>query len=163
MAVRGQDHSTPVRRPRAIDPGGPSVRRPRDHGPPRGDRWRRLPRLGGGRDLVLDSSADRLRRPASAGGVKQPDPLAPLAGLLPPGPPSTRRYAAGDVASPPRPILVASNRGPLSFSLDERGELVHRRGGGGLVTALAGVLQATGGRWVAAAMSDGDRVAARAS
>ena len=58
---------------------------------------------------------------------------------------------------------MASNRGPLSFSLDERGELVHRRGGGGLVTALAGVLQATGGRWVAAAMSDGDRVAARAS
>lgn len=53
-------------------------------------------------------------------------------------------------------ILVASNRGPISFA-EEDGKLVPRRGAGGLVTALAPAVQETGGLWVAAAMSDGDR------
>jgi trehalose 6-phosphate synthase len=53
-------------------------------------------------------------------------------------------------------ILVASNRAPVSF-VEEDGQLVPRRGAGGLVTALAPAVQDTGGLWVAAAMSDGDR------
>jgi trehalose 6-phosphate synthase len=53
-------------------------------------------------------------------------------------------------------ILVASNRGPVSF-VDQDGDLVPRRGAGGLVTALAPAVQNTGGLWVAAAMSAGDR------
>ncbi|MBI4260380.1 MAG: trehalose-6-phosphate synthase [Actinobacteria bacterium] len=59
-----------------------------------------------------------------------------------------------------RPILVASNRGPVSFHLDERGQVTGTRGAGGLVTALTGVLQRAGGLWIAAAMSDGDRLQA---
>lgn len=56
-----------------------------------------------------------------------------------------------------RPILVASNRGPVSFARDPRGELVPRRGGGGLVTALSAALQRSGGLWLASAMSATDR------
>jgi trehalose 6-phosphate synthase len=62
---------------------------------------------------------------------------------------------------PPTPqdplIVVASNRGPVSFHRDEDGTLVPRRGMGGLVTALTGAIQAMGGLWVASAMSDEDR------
>ncbi|HEV3474053.1 MAG TPA: trehalose-6-phosphate synthase [Actinomycetota bacterium] len=53
-------------------------------------------------------------------------------------------------------VLVASNRGPVTFR-EVDGDLVPRRGSGGLVTALAPAVQDTGGLWVAAAMSDGDR------
>jgi trehalose 6-phosphate synthase len=59
-----------------------------------------------------------------------------------------------------RPIVVASNRGPVSFEVGREGELVASRGGGGLVAALTGVLTTTGGEWVAAAMTEGDRVQA---
>ncbi|MCW2943973.1 MAG: hypothetical protein JWR24_690 [Actinoallomurus sp.] len=56
-------------------------------------------------------------------------------------------------------VLVASNRGPVSFALAGDGTLSMRRGAGGLVSALAGV----GGDilWVCAALSDADRAAAR--
>ncbi|TDD73833.1 hypothetical protein, partial [Actinomadura rubrisoli] len=39
-------------------------------------------------------------------------------------------------------VLVASNRGPVSFSLTEDGVLTMRRGGGGLVSGLAAVTSA---------------------
>ena len=55
------------------------------------------------------------------------------------------------------PLVVASNRGPVTFERDERGELEARRGAGGLVTALLGAMQRVGGLWVAAASSDADR------
>ncbi|MFC9973453.1 trehalose-6-phosphate synthase [Spirillospora sp. NPDC127200] len=85
-------------------------------------------------------------------------------------------------------VLVASNRGPVSFSLsgpaDDPGALTLRRGGGGLVSGLASVTGGPGdpgagrpaGRggaasagtagspevlWVCAALGDGDRAAAR--
>jgi trehalose 6-phosphate synthase len=56
-------------------------------------------------------------------------------------------------------VLVASNRGPVSFSLADDGTLSMRRGGGGLVSALGGL----GGDilWVCATLSDADRAAAR--
>jgi trehalose 6-phosphate synthase len=56
-----------------------------------------------------------------------------------------------------RRIIVASNRGPLSFVKDASGTVVPRRGTGGLVTALAGALEATGGLWVASSMTEEDR------
>lgn len=53
-------------------------------------------------------------------------------------------------------LLVASNRGPVSFE-EREGDLLPKRGAGGLVTALTGVVQEAGGTWVAAAMGAGDR------
>ncbi|MFA1551908.1 trehalose-6-phosphate synthase [Actinomadura chokoriensis] len=82
-------------------------------------------------------------------------------------------------------VLVASNRGPVSFSLSKDGELAMRRGGGGLVSGLAAVTGApegsgpsrpaeaagtsvsSGGNpdvlWVCASLSEADRTAARRS
>jgi trehalose 6-phosphate synthase len=54
------------------------------------------------------------------------------------------------------PLVVASNRGPVSFHRSDEGELVGERGSGGLVTALAGVLFESDATWLAAAMTDGD-------
>jgi trehalose 6-phosphate synthase len=59
-----------------------------------------------------------------------------------------------------RPVIVASNRGPVSFVRDESGDVVPRRGTGGLVAALTGALQASGGLWIASAMTDEDRTQA---
>jgi trehalose 6-phosphate synthase len=53
-------------------------------------------------------------------------------------------------------VLVASNRGPVSHEIGEDGELIAKRGSGGLVTALVSAVDETGGEWVAAAMTDGD-------
>jgi trehalose 6-phosphate synthase len=58
-----------------------------------------------------------------------------------------------------RPVVIASNRGPMQFDVAEDGEVEGSRGGGGLVTALTGALSGTGGLWVAAAMTEGDRIA----
>jgi trehalose 6-phosphate synthase len=60
----------------------------------------------------------------------------------------------------PRPIVIVSNRGPLSFTVDDDGELRARRGAGGLVSGLAPLVTGTDAIWIASAMSDGDRVAA---
>lgn len=58
-------------------------------------------------------------------------------------------------------VLVASNRGPVSYSLDEAGELTARRGGGGLVSGLSAIGPDADAVWVCAALGDGDREAAR--
>lgn len=58
-----------------------------------------------------------------------------------------------------RPIVIVSNRGPLSFRLDGD-ELVARRGAGGMVSGLAPLVLDTDTTWIAAAISEGDRVAA---
>ncbi len=55
------------------------------------------------------------------------------------------------------PLVVASNRGPVSFHRGDDGELTSDRGSGGLVTALAGVLFEADATWIAAALTDGDR------
>ena len=61
------------------------------------------------------------------------------------------------------PLVVASNRGPLTFERAKGGGLQARRGSGGLVTALSSALIEAEGVWVAAAMSDGDREMVAAS
>ncbi|MEU0393390.1 trehalose-6-phosphate synthase [Streptomyces sp. NPDC006208] len=58
-------------------------------------------------------------------------------------------------------ILVASNRGPVSYTVNEDGELDARRGGGGLVSGLSAIGSGAQSLWVCAALSDGDREAVR--
>jgi trehalose 6-phosphate synthase len=60
-----------------------------------------------------------------------------------------------------RPIVIVSNRGPVSFGLDPDGVPMAHRGAGGLVSGLAPLVRDTSTLWVAAAMTDGDRVVAR--
>jgi trehalose 6-phosphate synthase len=59
------------------------------------------------------------------------------------------------------PLVLVSNRGPATFERDESGTLVPRRGGGGLVTALTGLVNHRDATWIASAMSDEDVDAAR--
>jgi trehalose 6-phosphate synthase len=56
-----------------------------------------------------------------------------------------------------RQLIVVSNRGPVSFARDEDGNRVARRGGGGLVTALRGLVTHHDVTWIASAMTDEDR------
>jgi trehalose 6-phosphate synthase len=58
------------------------------------------------------------------------------------------------------PVVLVSNRGPLTFSRDDDGGLVAIRGGGGLVSSLGPVVRKVGATWIAAAMTDEDREAA---
>jgi trehalose 6-phosphate synthase len=55
------------------------------------------------------------------------------------------------------PIVVVSNRGPVSFERTPDGSFVAERGAGGLVTALSGVFYRDEATWVAAAMTEADR------
>jgi trehalose 6-phosphate synthase len=57
-----------------------------------------------------------------------------------------------------RKLIVVSNRGPVSFARDHTGARVVRRGGGGLVTALRGLVKHLDVTWIASAMSDEDRL-----
>ena len=56
-----------------------------------------------------------------------------------------------------RRLLIATNRGPVTFSIGAKGELKPRRGSGGLVTALSQVSRHVPVTWVAAPLSEGDR------
>jgi trehalose 6-phosphate synthase len=60
-----------------------------------------------------------------------------------------------------RKLIVVSNRGPVTYARGEGGERVARRGGGGLVTALRSLVSHHDVTWIASAMSDEDRAAAR--
>ncbi len=64
------------------------------------------------------------------------------------------------MASGSAPLLVASNRGPLSFTERDDGSFEPSRGGGGLVSGLSS-LGSHDVVWVCAALSDDDRAAAR--
>ncbi|MGH9279295.1 MAG: alpha,alpha-trehalose-phosphate synthase (UDP-forming) [Acidimicrobiales bacterium] len=56
--------------------------------------------------------------------------------------------------------MVVSNRGPLSFVRDDDGQLVARRGAGGLVSSLGPLVRDHQAMWMAAAISEEDREAA---
>ncbi|GHI06817.1 alpha,alpha-trehalose-phosphate synthase (UDP-forming) [Streptomyces cellostaticus] len=58
-------------------------------------------------------------------------------------------------------VLVASNRGPVSYEVLENGSLHAKRGGGGLVSGLSAIGPDTDAVWVCAALGDGDREAVR--
>ena len=57
-------------------------------------------------------------------------------------------------------LVIVSNRGPLSFSPGPGGDLVPRRGAGGLVSSLGPAVVGSGATWVAGAISEWDREAA---
>jgi trehalose 6-phosphate synthase len=62
-------------------------------------------------------------------------------------------------------VLLASNRGPVSYQVGADGTLAGTRGGGGLIAGvtegLAAIAQEAEVSWICAALSDADRVAAR--
>ncbi len=58
-------------------------------------------------------------------------------------------------------VLVASNRGPVSYTLNDDQSLDARRGGGGLVSGLSAIGSEADALWVCAALGDGDREAVR--
>jgi len=60
-----------------------------------------------------------------------------------------------------RPLVIASNRGPVSFEIRDD-ELIPSRGAGGLVSGLGPLVQDTDTQWYAAALSEGDRRAGAA-
>jgi trehalose 6-phosphate synthase len=66
---------------------------------------------------------------------------------------------------PSRLLIVASNRGPVSYGQAADGSLIAKRGGGGMVSGLMSGLGAVaadgGGLWLCAALSEADREAAR--
>ena len=57
-------------------------------------------------------------------------------------------------------MVIVSNRGPVSFTEREDGQLVGRRGAGGLVSGIGPLVAGTRATWIAAAISDADRRAA---
>ncbi|MFJ7998819.1 trehalose-6-phosphate synthase [Streptomyces sp. NPDC096310] len=68
------------------------------------------------------------------------------------------------VSPAPARVLVASNRGPVSYTRRDDGTLEARRGGGGLVSGLSAIGADGSGEdavWVCAALGEGDREAVR--
>jgi trehalose 6-phosphate synthase len=59
-----------------------------------------------------------------------------------------------------RNVILASNRGPIDYHIDEGGKLQGHRGSGGVVTALSAVSQFIDLTWISSAMGAGDRQAA---
>lgn len=56
------------------------------------------------------------------------------------------------------PLIIVSNRGPAQFDLGADGERTITRGGGGLVTALSGLVKDRDALWIASAMTAEDVV-----
>ncbi|MCB0976434.1 MAG: trehalose-6-phosphate synthase [Acidimicrobiales bacterium] len=63
--------------------------------------------------------------------------------------------------APHRPLVIVSNRGPVTFEVDADGQPVPRRGAGGLVSGLAPLVRGSEAVWIATALSEGDRRVAR--
>ena len=59
-------------------------------------------------------------------------------------------------------LVIASNRGPLSFALGDDGRPVPSGSAGGLAAALYPLVEDSGATWVSCAMSEADRAAAAA-
>jgi trehalose 6-phosphate synthase len=57
-------------------------------------------------------------------------------------------------------LIVVSNRGPVTYERDDHGDRIARRGGGGLATALRGLLELAEVTWIASATTQEDRAVA---
>ena len=55
-----------------------------------------------------------------------------------------------------QPLIIVSNRGPVQFDRTEDGRRTMHRGGGGLVTALTGLVSHRNALWIASSMTDED-------
>jgi trehalose 6-phosphate synthase len=53
-------------------------------------------------------------------------------------------------------LIIVSNRGPAQFERDDFGQRTVQRGGGGLVTALSGLVSHRDALWIASAITDED-------
>jgi trehalose 6-phosphate synthase len=62
-----------------------------------------------------------------------------------------------DEALASRQVIIASNRGPITFQLDENGKLSYQRGSGGLVTALTGLARQVTATWISCVMTEEDK------
>lgn len=56
-----------------------------------------------------------------------------------------------------RNLVIASNRGPVTFDVDAEGDRVFEFGEGGLVKALLGLCEETDTSWIASAQTEADR------
>jgi trehalose 6-phosphate synthase len=65
--------------------------------------------------------------------------------------------APSDDSAADQPVVLVSNRGPVSYGLDG----TPKRGTGGLVTALMGLASHRNSVWVASALGEGDAKIAR--
>ena len=54
-----------------------------------------------------------------------------------------------------RQLVIVSNRGPAQFARDAEGNRVVSRGGGGLVSALTGLVSHRKALWIASALGPG--------
>jgi trehalose 6-phosphate synthase len=59
------------------------------------------------------------------------------------------------------PLILVSNRGPATFERADDGSFEAKRGGGGLVTALKGLVEHREAVWIASAMTEEDVEASR--
>jgi len=55
-----------------------------------------------------------------------------------------------------RPLILVSNRGPVGFIEGDDGRVTAERSGGGLVTALTGLIDIVPAMWISAAIEPGD-------
>jgi trehalose 6-phosphate synthase len=55
-----------------------------------------------------------------------------------------------------RSLIIASNRGPVTFKQNEQGDFQYERGTGGLVTALTGLARQTNATWISCAHTEAD-------
>jgi trehalose 6-phosphate synthase len=61
-----------------------------------------------------------------------------------------------DLVRSRRSLIIASNRGPITFQRNEEDEMEYERGTGGLVTALMGLVRQIDATWIAAAHTEED-------
>ncbi len=62
-----------------------------------------------------------------------------------------------DGADAPSPLIIVSNRGPVTFTRRADGQFDARRGSGGVVTAVSAIARERRPIWIAATMAEGDR------
>lgn len=72
---------------------------------------------------------------------------------------STADTSDDDILSE-RPLIVASNRGPVTFTRERDGRFSSRKGSGGVVTAVSAIARDHQPIWVACPMGEGDRLRA---
>jgi len=70
---------------------------------------------------------------------------------------SPREELPPDLEPQLRPLIIASNRGPVSFTRRNDGSFSARKGSGGVVTAVSAIARDRRPIWIAAAMTEGDR------
>src|SRR3954468_22665055 len=106
--------------------------------------------MAGGPGAVRSSAYPR---PGAEGGIMPERASAETKRLMP-------SSTALDTDLGTRPLIIASNRGPVTFSRQSDGSFEARKGSGGVVTAVSAIARERQPIWIAAAMTEGDRLRA---